>query len=329
MNMCGTLGCIGSDLPKAGPVAVPLRTRYWSLRQVLPVAKRKPPKSSIANPAEALAQLETPRVKWKVIAQIGAGFGVLWVTALMTLPYIGYWGVGVVGVLTVLAAGFAIYAGALARRSRSIVNIMKTATDDQGREQALKQLAEGSSKDAMKALARAQLLAATDASQAIAILEGIDLDKAPAAVRDDGRTQLAMLYLRANRVRDARTLADAIRLDRVPTTKGKAMSAAIVAEAFSRTGKGQEALKLLQTYSADDSEYGEARLLLLRAQVFTYFSNKKRGLARKSMAAMGRMEPQMLGSFMQKGVPPELTRMAKQALAESGLAPKVRVKRAR
>lgn len=290
----------------------------------------KPKKASkTPDPAEALAKLEQPRVQWKTILQIGLAFIVLWVTSAMLVPYVGYWGLGVVGVLTLVAIGFGIYIWRMTRRSQAIVDIMKQATDEKGREEAIGRLAEGGSKDALKALAHAQLVAQSDPQQAMSILENIDLKKAPAVVQDDVRAQRALLYLRGNRVREARELADDIRMDRQPNAKSKAMYAAVIAESFSRTGRGEEARKLVETYPADEPEYGDVRPLLLRAQVYTYYALKKRGLARKAMERMAEIDPNMLGAFVQKGTQPELAKMARQVLAGAGFAPKMKVKRAR
>lgn len=274
--------------------------------------------------AEALAKMERPQVKWQVIAQIAGAFAILWVTALMLQPYVGYWGVGVVGVLTVAAIGFGIYIYRWTRKSQAIVDIMKGATDAEGRQRALEQLASGDSKDALNALARAQILAQTDPNEAMHVLESIDLAKAPAMVQDDVRSQLGLLYLRVNRVRDARALADEIRLDRQSNSKAKAMYAAIVAEGFARTGKLDEAKNLLDTYKAEDPEYGEIAALLFRAQVFTYIGLKKRGLARKAMENMAAIEPNLLGAFVQKGSAPELSKLAKEVLAGAGAIPRVK-----
>lgn len=274
--------------------------------------------------AEALAKMERPQVKWQMIAQIGGAFAVLWISAFMLEPYAGYWGVGVVGVLTVAAAGFGVYIYRWTRKSQAIVDIMKGATDAEGRQRALEQLASGDSKDALNALARAQILAQTDPNEAMKVLETIDLEKAPALVQDDVRSQLALLYLRINRVRDARALADGIRLDRQANAKAKAMYAAIVAESFARTGKPEEAKNLLDTYSAEDPEYGEIAALLFRAQVFTFMALKKRGLAKKAMENLASIEPNLLGAFVQKGSAPDLSKLAKEVLAGVGAMPRVK-----
>ena len=154
----------------------------------------------------------------------------------------------------------------------------------------------------------------------------IDLKKAPAMVQDDVRANLAMFYLMSGRAKDARALADEIRLDRQPQARAKAMYAAVVAESFARTGKADEARKLLETYDASDKEFGQVSGMLLRAQVYTFNATKKRGRARKAMEALLEVDPNMVAAFVQKGQRPELTRLAKQVLAEAGALPKQKMR---
>ena len=73
---------------------------------------------AVADPAKALAELETPTMKWSAMAQIAGGFAVLWLVGFMVTPYVGNWGLGVVGVLTLVAMGFGIYVWRLTSRSR-------------------------------------------------------------------------------------------------------------------------------------------------------------------------------------------------------------------
>jgi hypothetical protein len=289
-----------------------------------------PKKRSLApkDPGEALAKIEVPEIKWTAIAQIAGGLAVLWVTAFMAVPWISYFGVGVVGLLTLAAVGFGIYVWRLTTRQRSILSIMKSATDDEGRKKALEALGSGGGdSDAMRALAKAQLLAATDPAEAQKVLEGIDIKKAPMVVQDEVRAQLALMHLRGSRVREARALADEMRLDRQPQPKAKAFYAAVMAESFARTGKADEAKKLLDTYSSDDPAFAEVRAMLLRAQVFTYVQLKKRGLASKAMLTLADVEPGMVAAFTLKGTPPEIIQMARQTLAAAGFAPKMKMKR--
>ncbi|MDD9947421.1 MAG: tetratricopeptide repeat protein [Myxococcales bacterium] len=290
------------------------------------MSKKEAKPKLTTNPGEALAELETPQVKWKVMLQIVGALAVLWVTSFIAVPWLGYWGVGVVGVITVLAAGFLVYIYRMTTKSRQIVDIMKGATDAEGRQQALDQLAGAGGKDAMKALARAQLLAQSDPQAAQAALEAIDLKKAPAVVQDDVRSQLAMLYLRNNRTREARTLIDDIRLDRQPNAKAKGLYAAIMAEGLARTGGAEEARKLLETYPPAEADSVDNRAMLLRAQVYTCVALKKRGLAKTAMAELAAIEPNLLGGFLQKGSSPELMKLAKQVAASVGLM-KMKVKR--
>jgi hypothetical protein len=290
------------------------------------VAKPEKPSGLRTDPAEALAQIETPRMKWKVVLQIVGVLAGLWITAGVAIPLVGYWALYVVGAITLAAIGFGIYIWRLTSRSRAIVDIMKGATDEAGRQRAIDALGDEASKDAMKALARAQLIAQTDPQGAARALEAIDIKKAPAVVQDDVRAQLALMYLHGNRVRDARAMAEAIRLDRRPDARSKGMYAAVMAEAYARSGSPDEARKLVETYDPADAEHAEVKALLLRARVFTYFALKKRGLAREAMEALAGIEPGMVAALVAKGGQPELIKLAKQVLAAGGFAPKLQMK---
>jgi hypothetical protein len=272
---------------------------------------------------EALANQELPGFKWKIVAQIGGALAVLWVTAFVVKPFVGYWGVGVVSALTSVVIGFGVYLWRMTRRSAAVLEIMKGATDEAGRARALDQLAQGGG-DVMKQVARAQLLAQTDPIEAQRVLEAIDLKKA-GMLADDVRVQLAVLYLRNNHVQRAREQVDAVKMGQRPDARSKALYAAVSAEALARTGDAVEARKLLETYDAADPAYGEARVWLLRAQVYACVALKKRGLARKAIDDLISIDPNLLGGFMGKGAAsPELNKLVRQALAESGLMPKVK-----
>lgn len=294
------------------------------------MAKPKKLKAPTADAGQRqLADIETPGVKWNIVAQIGAALVALWVFAFLLVPYLGYWGVGGVAVLTVAAAGFGIYLYTLTQRSRRVVEILKSATDDASRKAAIEKLAEGKDNDAVAALARAQLVARDDPKQAMEILEGIDIAKAGAMAEDEVRANLAYLYLIHNRAKDARPLVDKLKLDRGPTTKVKAMYAAVTAETFARTGSAVEAKKIVESYRADDPEVGELAPMLLRAQVFTFFGTKNRGLARNAMRALALVDPNHLAAFLAKGSSTEMQAMAREVLTELNYAtrPKQKVQR--
>lgn len=292
----------------------------------------KPKKQITAAPknsGEALEQLEQPQMKWKTLGLIGLALAVVWIIAGMLTPSIGYWGVGVAAVLTAVALGFLFWVWRLTRKSADIAAILQSATDKEGRLAALEQLRARQSpggKDALNAIAQAQLVAQENPAEAIQILEGVDLKKAPALVQDDVRANLAMLYLMSGRAKDARELADEIRLDRQPQAQAKAMYAAVVSEAFARTGKAEEALKLLETFDPSSPEYGKVSAMLLRAQVYTYVASKKLGRAREAMEGLLEHDPNMVAAFVQRGTRPELSRLAKQVLAGAGAMPKPKMR---
>jgi hypothetical protein len=284
-----------------------------------------PPKK--VDVAAAASQVDLPGIKWKIIGAIAGGFAVLWVLALMMTPSIGYWGVGVVGALTLAALGLGGYVYRMMSKQREILDIMKGAGDDQGRKVALEKLAAGGGKDALKALAHAQLLAQEDPQKAIEALEAIDIAKAPTLVQDEVRSQRAMMYLFTNRPKDARPLVDDIKPERQPEPKAKAKYVAVMAETFARTGKPEEAKKLLDETKADDSRWvAEVGPLLYRAQVYTYMETKNRGLVKKALDALVKIEPNMVAPFVQKNVKPELQKLALAALADAGLAPRPQMK---
>lgn len=286
--------------------------------------KKLPPPS--APSAEAMSQVQTPQIKWNVIAMIGAGVLVAWVTAFLLVPYVDYWGVGVVAVLTIALVGFGLYAWNFTRKQQQLVELLKGATDDAGRKAALEKLAASDKSDAMNAVARAQLLAREDPKAAIEVLEGIDVEKAPSLSRDEIRAVLAQLYLVTGRVKDARPLADRIQVEGAPVAKARAMYAAVVAETFARTGSPQEAKKILEANRAEDPEIADLAPLLYRAQVFAFFGTKNRGLARGAMMQLAARDPNMLGPFLVKGSTPEMQTMAREVLAEVGFQTKQKMK---
>ncbi|MDB4975556.1 MAG: hypothetical protein JWN48_3897 [Myxococcaceae bacterium] len=287
--------------------------------------KISPPKR--VDIAEAAAQVETPRIKWKIVGTVVLGFLVLWVTALMMMPAIGYWGVGVVAALTLTALGLALYVWRMTVKQREILDIMRGAQDEGGRREAIERLGQGSDKDAMKAIARAQLLSQEDPQKGLEALEAIDIEKAPALVQDEIRAQRAMMYLFLNRPKEARPLADKINYERQQDTKSKAKYVATIAEAFARTGDHDRAKKLLEEFKADDPQWvNDVGPLLYRAQVYTFVATKNRGLAKKALDQLIAIDPNMVGPFVQKNVKPELQKLALTALADAGLAPRPQMK---
>jgi hypothetical protein len=120
----------------------------------------KKPKVQRRDPNQALSEMERPQVRWKVVGMVGLGFVAFWALAIGLIPWTGYIGVGIAGVLTLAALGFGLYMWRLTKKSQGIVDILKTATDAEGRKAALEKLdAKVEKGDAMAALAKAQLVA--------------------------------------------------------------------------------------------------------------------------------------------------------------------------
>jgi tetratricopeptide (TPR) repeat protein len=291
-----------------------------------PRKKKKPAAPKPRDPAEALKTLKQPEVRWRIVAIVVVALLVVWGIATGLVGWIGPWGLVVAGVLTAVVAGFGFYVWRLTRRSQQIVDILKTATDEEGRRAAIEKLSQAKDSDAMAKLARAQLMSQDNPAEAIAILESVDLKKAAGVVQDDVRANLALLYLVHGRAKEARPLADEIHLDRQPQAKAKALYAAVIAETFARTGKHDEARKLLETYPPTDPEYGEVIALLYRAQVYTYMATKNRGLARKAMEALAALDPNMVAPFLLKGTRPELKELAKQVVQSTGAVPRQKMR---
>lgn len=279
------------------------------------------------SPAEAVAEMERPGLRWSVIGVIAVAFIIIWGLAIGLEPFVGIWGMVGAGLLTVVALGFGIYLLRLTRQSRGIMDIVAQATDNEGRAAAVEKLrAKAEKGDAMSALAQAQLVGQQNPGEAMRILESIDLAKTPGPVQDDVRANLGLMYLMHNRPRDARYLADEIRLDRQSVPKNKALYAAVVSEAFARTGKADEAKKLLQTFDAADPEFGEAGAMLYRAQVYTFMATKNRGLAEKAMRMLAAIEPNMVAAFAVKGANPKLAQLARDVLSGVGAIPKQKMR---
>ncbi len=69
--------------------------------------------------------------------------------------------------------------------------------------------------------------------------------------------------------------------------------------------------------------------MLYRAQVYTFFGTKNRGLARRAMVALAMVDPNHLAAFLAKGSSTEMQAMAREVLTELNYAtrPKQKVQR--
>ena len=224
----------------------------------------------------------------------------------------------IVGVLTLVLIGVLIWAFRMLRKQRGLVSLLQGATTSpEARREALAKL--DSSKDAndpVNLFARAQLLAQDDPKAAIQLLQPVELSKFPPAMQDDVALLKTQLYLNMGRTADAAKSANSINLDNPQRKEIRPMAAAIVAEAWARTGKPKEALALIDTVEIPKKDGAQILVQLKVARVFAKFASNQRGPARQEMSALAAEDINYLGRFLspQFRVHPELQKLARQVL---------------
>jgi hypothetical protein len=226
----------------------------------------------------------------------------------------------VVAVLTALLIGVVGWALLQLRKQRGLVGMLRGASDSpEARRSALAQL--DAQKDAgspINVFARAQLLAADDPKAALALIETVDLKKFHAAMQDDVALLRAQLYLGLGRTADARKAADTINVDNPDRKEIRAMAAAIVSEAWARTGKPKEALALLDTIELPKKDGAQIATQMRIVRVFAKFAANQRGPARSELQQLADEDVNNLGRFLmpQFRVHPELQKLARSVLEQ-------------
>jgi len=237
-------------------------------------------------------------------------------------------------VLAILLVLFAVTLGWAWRRvnsSQRVVSILQGAegNDAESRRAALEKLDRTFKKnDVNAALARAQLLAQSDPDQALAALENVNLSKILPVEADQIRCQRAMFHLAKGDVDQARKLVDPVDLSRFHETKTRAAAAAILAEAWARTGQGPKANSTLDILNPDDPALAEVRAQLWRARAFAAAAVQDRKAMVRALKKMCSENPHLLAGFMTKRVHPLLEKEARQMLVQQGvIRPKVQFQR--
>lgn len=226
----------------------------------------------------------------------------------------------VVAVLTALLIGVVGWALLQLRKQRGLVGMLRGASDSpEARRAALAQL--DAQKDAgspINVFARAQLLAADDPKAALVLIETIDLKKFHAAMQDDVALLRAQLYLGLGRTADARKAADTINVDNPERKEIRAMAAAIISEAWARTGKPKEALALLDTIELPAKDGAQIATQIRVVRVFAKFAANQRGPARTELQQLADEDVNNLGRFLmpQFRVHPELQKLARSVLEQ-------------
>jgi hypothetical protein len=290
---------------------------------------KAPPKAT-AKPATARGGLAKPTapdlsevaaatpagLQKRNLAIVGGALVLLWITAFASGSKVV---VGVAVVLTLAVAGLLFWVWRWVKKQQSVLEIIKSGTGSkEARAEAIAKLdaQDGAGKDVIAQLAKAQLVAQDDPDGALEILERIDIAKAPGPIQDEVRAMRAQLYLVKDRVRDARELADEITVANASEAASRGMLAAVVAEAWARTGKVKEAIELLETIDPDHADFERVRVPLRMARVFAYFAGGNRDRVRKDLRALMQENFNYLGRFANPAakVHPELQKLAREML---------------
>lgn len=237
-----------------------------------------------------------------------------------------WWGYALAAVLTGLAGGVVFWGWRRTEKTRKVADILQSVdpSSKEGRQAALSQLsaAEVGDDNVAATLARAQLTMQDDPDKALTELESIDLAKVLPGEADQVRFQRALIHLMRGEVDRARALVDPIDLTRQQDQKGRALMAAVIAEAWARTGQAKKGMELLANYKADDPELADLKLQILRAQAFGAVALNNMKEVRKVLRQMADENPQTMGIFMQKKIHPLLAQEAKTVLMKSGAMPR-------
>ncbi len=280
-----------------------------------------------ATPKPAVpAQAEMHKMMRSALLRVGIPVLVVWVVVLLIGHPVGF---VIAGVITLGAAGLIGWALWQMKRSTKVANILRGADTSTatGRKEALEQLEQGAGKgDATALFAKAQILMHEDPRKALEVLEQINLDKVMAPVADEARAQRGMIHLLLGEVDRARALADAIDLSRHDQIKARASLAAVIAEAWARSGQGKKANDTLDLFDPENSELEDLKPQLYRARAFATAAVSDTKRMKHALRKLRAINPQLLGGFVQKKIHPLLEREARQMLVQSGAVPRKMVR---
>lgn len=230
---------------------------------------------------------------------------------------------GIPALTTALVIGVLIWTVRRTKAARDVASVLQGVETAEDRKAAIEKLgASGKKGDPAKIFARAQLEMQEDPKKALASLEEIDLGKVMGTVADEARSQRAMIHLTMGQVNLARQLVDNIELKRNQDPRSRAMMAAICAETWARSGDGKKAVETLELFDLTDQQLTQLRPQLLRAYAFAYAHTSKTKELKRTLREMLKVDPRLLGGFLQGKGHPLLRKEAKRMLEQSGAVPK-------
>lgn len=233
--------------------------------------------------------------------------------------------------LTVAIAGVLLYTLRQAKKARGVASILRGVESAEDRKAALEKLETGFKKgDPARVFAQAQLEMQEDPRKALATLETIDLGKVMAPVADEARSQRAMIHLMLGEVSLARQLADNVDLKRQQDPRSRAMVAAIVSEAWARSGQAKKAVETLDVFDLNDAQLEPLRPQLYRSYAYAYAHTNRLKDLRRVLRRMLDIDVRLLGGFMMKKTHPLLQKEARRLVEQSGAVPRqVQIQRPR
>ncbi len=293
-------------------------------------SKRPPAKSGSAaaapeQSAPAAARPGPPKLDAKTLGlRIGVPIAIGWIIAVLVRHWIAY---ALMGALTAAAIGLIWYALTFSRKTQRVQSIVSEAKTKEERKAAIERIdSEFKKDDAAAIFAKAQLQMQEEPEAALRTLEQIDLAKVMPQVADEARAQRGMLHLMLGDPQAARALVDAIDLQRHNDQRAKGTLAAVITEAWARTGQARRAVEILELFDVNDAALVDVKPGLLRSQVFAYGAVDDLKKARTAMHALAKLDPRIVAGFAQKGVHPLLVKEAKKILERSGMIPRVTVR---
>jgi hypothetical protein len=276
--------------------------------------------------AAALADPLSPERVKAVALRLGVPLLVIWFIGAMIAgfansPLVRGLSLGVPAALTLAAGVLIVWVVRQAKKAQGVAGILSKAGEStEGRQAALAELeSKYKGSDPTAIFARAQLLLQEDPRKALEVLETINLSKVMGSVADEARGQRAMIHLMLGEVPPARDLVDGIELARHQDARSRAMLAAVVAEAWARSGQAKRAVDTLSVFNPEDAELAQLKPQILRAQAYAFAHTDDMKSAQKALRKLGALDPRLLGGFVTKKTHPLLQREAKKLLEQSGM----------
>jgi hypothetical protein len=281
------------------------------------------------------APMPADPLSWEAIKPLAMRAGIplaaLWIGAILLNGWIPK---AVMGVLTLVLAGVVLWAVRYAKRARRVAEIVREVGETpEARKEAIAKLETDFKKDDTAAIfAKAQLQLQEDPREALRTLETINLDKVLAPVADEARAQRAMIHLILGETEEGRQLVDKIDMSQHKEPKTRGTMAAIVGEAWARSGQAKRAVELLETIDLNDAVYEELRPQLLRARAFAYAWANDTKQMKQMLRRLQAINTQYLMGFITKkknpagvnprGVHPLLEKEAIDMVMRSGQVPR-------